>query len=150
VLHQPVDHPFSWSADGQFLVLASEYTLRVVNLERATTTNMSDVLGLQHGRRKLRVGEWSNDRRKIFVLVGEYLNQPPPRVAEDLIVVDVHEQSATYVATAHPHGWSKARFGWRYPTGNTIWAAEDKQSADGKIYRKSASELPNGMKVLVP
>ena len=150
VLKQPVDHPFSWSADGQFLVLASENTLRVVNLESATTTNMSDVLGLEHGRRTLRVGEWSNDQRKISVLVGEYLNQPPPHIAEDLIVIDVRDQTATYVATAQPRGWSKSRFGWRYPTGNTIWAADDEQSAEGRVYRKAVSELPNGMKVQVP
>ena len=150
VLQQPVNHPFSWSADGRFLALASEYTLRVVNLEGATTTNMSAVLGLQEGRRSLRVGEWSNDQRKISVLVSEYLNQPPPRVAEDLIVVDVQEQSAMYVATSLPRGWSKSRFGWRYPTGNTIWAAGDEQSAEGTIYRKRASELPNGMTVHVP
>jgi hypothetical protein len=149
VLNQPVDQPFSWSADGRFLILASEFTLRVVNLEAATTTNMNAALGLEEGHRRVRVGEWSNDQRKIAVLIAEYLDRPPPRVAEDLIVIDVHDQSVTYVATSLPRGWSRARFGWQYPTGNVIWAAGDEDGPDGTIYRKRASELPNGMRVLV-
>ncbi len=68
---------------------------------------MSAQLALPQGSRHMRVGSWSNDQRKLAVLLGEYMDSTPPfaRVAEDLIVIGEYDSSALYDATARPHGW---------------------------------------------
>lgn len=111
---------------------------------------MSAPLALKEGGRHVRVASWSNDLRKLAVLVGEYMDLTPPfrRTAEDLVVIDVYDGSAWYVATAYPHAWLSGYYNWKMQCdGYAMYAPPDGDRSDFSVYRKSASELPNGMRV---
>lgn len=149
-LNAGADEPVVWSTDNHFVVLTGRYHLRIVNLDSPRTIDMTEVLALKEGpgSRSMRLEEWSPDRRKISVLVAEYMDAEPSfrRVAEDLVVVDLQDGSASYVATAQPRGWRKRPYSWlQTPTGYAVQVAPDQQGINGEIYRKRAADLPSGM-----
>lgn len=150
VIHQSAANAVSWSPDKRFVVLAGQFHLQIASLDSARTIDMSKALDLHAmpGLRSVHVEEWSPDLRKLTVLVAEYLDEMPPliRVASDLIVIDPHDGSARYVATAQPRGWRNRSYRWlQTPNGYVMSAPPDGQGIDGTIYRKGTADLPAGL-----
>jgi hypothetical protein len=144
VINQPVTEPVSWSANKRFVVLAGPFHIQIAQLETQTTIDLTETLALSEGKRFARLGEWSPDSRKITVLVGQYTDPVPPfeNIAEDLIILDAQDGSATYIATAEPRGWRAFGYNWRLtPNGYSVYAALGR-GLDWNVFRKSSFDLP--------
>ncbi len=144
LINQPVTEPVSWSTDKRVVMLAGPFHVQIVQLETQTTIDVSETLALSEGERGVRLGGWSPDSRKITVLVSQYSDPVPPfeNIAEDLIILDAQDGSATYIATAQPRGWGRYGYNWRLtPNGYTVYATLGR-GIDGTVFRKSQFELP--------
>lgn len=136
----------AWSADNRSLVLIAQYQLDVVDLNTGRATDMSDALGLGNGKRSVRFGRWSYDLHQIVVRVGEYLDRTPPfvRVAEDLVIIDLDQLTAQYVATAFPHGWDASGYDWKLVDGRLVFYTRGTGSVhdNDTVYVKTRDQLP--------
>src|SRR5574341_1373311 len=142
ILGDTDDGPGPWSADARFVVLAEQFRIELVDLKNGEAKALSELLALMEGRRFVRFVSWSNDQRKFAVLVGEYMDKAPPyqHIAEDLIVIDVRDGSASYVATAQPNGWPSVLYYWqRSDDGYLMQAPADGVIDDLVVLRKPPS-----------
>jgi hypothetical protein len=138
------------SANGRFVLLASESEFRVVDLMKPHSEDLTAKLGLRVGGRTVRLGTWSPDQQRIVAFVGQYVDRAPPFVtlAEDLFVVDLLEGSARYVATAQPRGWRDRSYEWLATAlGYMVPAPTPTASAglNGTVYLKDTVDLPLGI-----
>jgi len=132
--------------------LAGQFHMQLVNLETPGTIDLSETLALNEGERFVRLGEWSPDSRKFTALVGQYSDRVPPfeNIAEDLVVLDAQDGSATYIATAVPRGWRAFSYRWLMtPNGYTVRATLGR-GIDGMVFRKAEYEVPPGMGYQLP
>jgi hypothetical protein len=137
-----------WSPGGRAAILSGQFSVEVVNLATANSSDLSAVLALREMGPQLQRAEWSPDGRQLVLHVWEHTDPSPPYVngMTDLILVDAETGVARYIATAAPRGWTPHEYAWvQAGSGYSLRVAGARPHAEGTIYRKTPAQLPPGL-----